>query len=258
MSSFTCSQSRIDFNEAHIREELACAYYAFAKLKMDDQTYTHLSARAPDNDSYYIYPLGLLFEEVTPENLIEVSFDGEILNGAEQSYNKTGYVIHGSIYRQRPDINAIFHLHTIAGVAVAAMQFGLLPISQFAYHFYNRIAYHAYDSLTLDLNQQGSRLAQDLGTHKAMILHNHGTLTCGKTIHEAFFYASFLEKACQVQVAALAAGRDHLVIPDPNLCEQAYHDLTDFEEDIGKRDFEALKRTLPFPWRHSARGSSRR
>jgi ribulose-5-phosphate 4-epimerase/fuculose-1-phosphate aldolase len=242
-----------DQTESHIREELACAYYAFAKLKMDDQTYTHLSARSPRKDSYYIYPLGLLFEEVTPENLLEVSFDGEILSGSEQSYNKTGYVIHGAIYRARPDLNAIFHLHTVAGVAVAAMDFGLLPISQFSYHFYNRIGYHEYDSLTLDMHQQGAKLVNDLGTHKAMMLCNHGTLTSGRSIHEAFFYASFLEKACQVQVAALAAGRDHMVIPNPTICEQAYRDLTDFEQDIGKRDFEALKRTIEFPWHIKSR-----
>ena len=172
-------------SEQRLRHDLACAYFLLAKLKMDDQTYTHLSARVPGEQAYLIHPLGLLFEEVTPNNLLKVSFSGEVLAGVEEHYNQTGYVIHSAIYAQRPDINAVFHLHTTAGVAVSAMAFGLLPISQFSYHFYNRLAYHDYDSLSLDHISQGVKLAKDLGSHKAMILRNHGTLACGSGVHEA-------------------------------------------------------------------------
>lgn len=231
-----------------LKEDLACAYYLLAKLGMDDQTYTHLSARIPNEQAYFIYPLGLLFEEVTPQKLIKVSLSGEVLEGETDCYNQTGYTIHGSIYQQRPEINAVFHLHTIAGVAVSAMTYGLLPLSQFSYHFFNRIAYHTYDSLALDFERQGARLAEDLGQHKAMLLRNHGTLTCGSTIQEAFFYTRFLEKACQVQVAALKAGFENLTIPTPEVCERAYQDMTAFEKDLGQRDFAALKRVTTFPF----------
>jgi ribulose-5-phosphate 4-epimerase/fuculose-1-phosphate aldolase len=232
-------------NVDQLRQELSLAYRMLAAMGMDDLTYTHLSARIPEKAAFLIQPFGMLFEEVTPEALIEVSFDGEVVYDAHQAFNHTGYVIHGSIYKARPDINASFHLHTIDGVAVSAMEDGLLPISQFALHFYNRISYHNYGSLALQFHGQGSQVAADLGQNKAMLLRNHGTLTCGETLQEAFLYASFLEKACQVQVKALASGRP-LVVPSPEICEKAARDLREFEPDFGCRDWAALKRKLDY------------
>lgn len=230
-------------DEAKVKTHLAAAYRILAHLKMDDLTYTHLSARIPGAEAYFIYPFGMLFEEVEATSLLKVTLRGEILEGKESQYNQTGYVIHGGIYEQRPEINAIFHLHTTAGVAVSAMDCGLLSMSQFSMHFYDRLAYHAYDSLALESTRQGLNLASDLGTKKAMILRNHGTLTCGETIHEAFLYAHFLEQACKVQCAALAGGQK-IVIPCPEVCEQAAQDLRNFEPDFGIRDFTALLRKL--------------
>ena len=229
--------------ETQTRITLAAAYRILAQRQMDDLTYTHLSARVPGEDAYFIYPFGLLFEEVTASSLLKVSLEGEILEGEEIQYNQTGYVIHGSIYKQRPDINAVFHLHTTAGVAVSAMECGLLPLSQFSFHFYNRIAYHGYDSLALDYKRQGDQLAQDLGAHKALILRNHGTLTCGATVPEAFLYMHFLEQSCRVQCAAMASGQD-LTIPSPEVCEKAAQDLRNFEPTFGERDWTALIRQL--------------
>lgn len=232
-----------EVTEKSVRIQLAAAYRILAQMEMDDLTYTHLSARLPNSDSYFIYPFGLLFEEVTASSLLKVSLEGKILEGKENQYNKTGYVIHGSIYKQRPEINAIFHLHTVAGIAVSTMESGLLPLSQFAFHFYNRLAYHEYDSLALDYKRQGANLAEDLGQKKAMILRNHGTLTCGATIHEAFLYAYFLEQACKVQCAAVSSGQN-LNIPPIEVCEQAATDVRDFEPDFGIRDWAALLRKL--------------
>lgn len=132
-----------------------------------------------------------MFEEVTPDNLIKVSLNGQILGGAEFQYNKTGYVIHGSIYRNRPDINAIFHLHTPEIVAVSAMQEGLQPISQWALHFYNKVVYYDYNSLALSTEEHESRLVRDLGDKYVMLLKHHGSITVGRTIHEVFLYTSF-------------------------------------------------------------------
>lgn len=229
--------------EKSLRIQLAAAYRLLADQKMDDLTYTHLSARLPDADSYFIYPFGLLFEEVTASNLLKVSLEGDVLEGSESQYNQTGYVIHGSIYKQRPDINAVFHLHTPAGIAVSAMESGLLPLSQFSMHFYNRLAYHAYDSLALDYKRQGEQLARDLGDKKAMLLVNHGTLTCGGTIHEAYLYMHFLEQSCRVQCAALA-GSQQVILPPHKVCEQAAQDVRNFEEDFGIRDWNALLRRV--------------
>lgn len=229
--------------EKNLRIQLAAAYRLLADLKMDDLTYTHLSARLPGTDAYFIYPFGLLFEEVTASNLLKVSLEGEILEGQESQYNQTGYIIHGSIYKNRPDINAIFHLHTVAGIAVSAMDCGLLPISQFSLHFYNRIAYHTYDSLALDNERQGENLAHDLGQNKSMFLRNHGTLTCGTTIHEAYLYMHFLEQSCRVQCAALASNQK-IILPSHKICEQAALDVRHFEPDFGIRDWTALLRKL--------------
>ncbi|MBY0502072.1 MAG: class II aldolase/adducin family protein [Alphaproteobacteria bacterium] len=242
-SVFSRSAAKELSNERLIRIQLAAAYRILAQMKMDDLTYTHLSARIPGSDTYFIYPFGLLFEEVTASSLLKVSLEGEILEGKESQYNRTGYVIHGSIYKKRPEISSIFHLHTIAGVAVSAMECGLLPLSQFSFHFYNRLAYHSYDSLTLDYQRQGSNLAEDLGQKKAMILRNHGTLTCGKTVHEAFLYAYFLEQACKVQCKALSSGQK-VIVPPKVICEQAAKDVHDFEPDFGIRDWGALLRKL--------------
>lgn len=233
-----------------LREKLARAYRIFSHYGMDDQTYTHLSVRSAGGESYFIYPLGLLFCEVTPESLIEVSLDGVIISGQEVHFNTTGYVIHSSIYKERKDIEAVFHLHTHAICAVSAMQQGLMPISQFAYHFHENMAYHHYDALALDITAQGASIVESLGEHNHMLLRNHGALTTGRTVEEAFFYMMFLENACKVQVQALGAGVDNLVIPSQPCIREARAGMTDFEQgQIGARDFDAHSRIVPFPWR---------
>lgn len=249
-SALAIDNSPFPNNEAALKEKLAQCYYLLAERGMGDRTYTHLSARLPGEDAYYIYPLGLLFEEVTPDCLIKVDFEGNILEGTEQIFNTTGYVIHSSVYKNRPDINAVFHVHTTAGVAVSCLSEGLLPLSQFALHFYNRLSTHSYNALNLDIQAQGTQLAHDLGpTNKAMLLQNHGTMTCGETVEEALFYLLFLEEACKVQMATLSAGRENLIIPPHDVCEKAYQGMTAFETNgIGVRDFQAMCRTTRFPW----------
>lgn len=229
--------------EQEIRHNLAIAYRLLAMLGLDDLTYAHLSARIPGTPHFFIQPFGLLFEEVTADLLLKVTLDGQVIGDQESQYNKTGYVIHGSIYKHRPDLNAIFHLHTQAGVAVSALKCGLLPLSQWALHFYNRMAYHDYRSLALEQELHGQKLVQDLGENSIMILRNHGTLTCGRTIHEAFFYTHHLEQACKAQNTILSTQQD-LIIPDEITCKQAVHDLLSFEQDLGKRDWDALIRKL--------------
>ncbi len=228
--------------ERELRKNLAAAYRLFAHFHMDDLTYTHLSARLPGSSSYFISPFGLLFSEVRASDLLKVSLKGDILEGAEYQYNQTGYMIHGTLYKARPDIQAIFHLHTSAGVTVSCLEKGLLPLSQFSFHFYNRVAYHTYDSLTLG-DHQGERLGKDLGALNVMFLRNHGTLTAGATLHEAFFYAYYLEQACKVQCQVLNTGQAY-ILPSSEVCEQAHQDMKAFEADLGKRDWQALLRML--------------
>jgi ribulose-5-phosphate 4-epimerase/fuculose-1-phosphate aldolase len=229
-------------SERQARVELAAAYQICALLHMDDLTYTHLSARAPDGNSFYIYPFGLLFEEVTASNLLRVSLEGEVLEGSEYQYNRTGYIIHGHIYAARPDIQAIFHFHTPANVAVSAHPQGLLPLSQWALHFYNRIAYHDYNSLALETTQ-GQKILADLANYKVLLMRHHGALTCGATIQEAFFYAWHLEQACKTQCLMLS--QNTTIIPlSVETCEKAVTDLLSFEKNIGERDWQAMLRKL--------------
>ncbi|RZI47139.1 class II aldolase/adducin family protein [Candidatus Finniella inopinata] len=225
-----------------IKQNLAIAYRVLAHLGLDDHTYTHLSARSEDGDSYYIYPFGLRFEEVTPELLLRVSFDGVILEGTDHTYNPTGYLTHGSLYKKRPDINAIFHVHTPAIVAVSALEEGLLPLSQWALHFYGRMAYHSYDSLLLD-QEQGARLTQDLGNNYVMLMRHHGALISGRTIQETMFYTYHLYQACQTQCMLLSMQRS-LIFLDEATCLQASKDLLSFEKDLGSRDWEAWERLV--------------
>lgn len=226
-----------------VKTNLVYAYQILAKLGLDDHTYTHLSARPEGADYYYIYPFGLRFEEVTEDNLLKVGFDGNVIEGNEYQYNRTGYIIHGSIYKARSDLNSIFHLHTISTVAVSAMRQGLMPISQWALHFYNKVAYHKYNALALDELTHGDTLINDLGQKNVMFLENHGFITCGKTIHEAMFYCYHLEQACKTQCAAMSAGAE-LIIPPDFVCRQANTDIMSFEQDLGKRDWEAWVRMI--------------
>ncbi|WP_341764129.1 class II aldolase/adducin family protein [Candidatus Tisiphia endosymbiont of Beris chalybata] len=220
-----------------IKSNLAAAYQILALLALDDHTYTHLSARPAGGDFYYIYPFGLRFEEVTKDNLLKVSLDGKVLEGSEYSYNETGYILHGSIYTKREDINSVFHLHTPATVSVSAMRCGLLPISQWALHFYERLSYHQYDSLLLS-GKQGDKIIEDLGQNYVMFLHNHGILTSGRTIHEAMFYTYHLEQACKTQLLALSTNQE-LIVPSTEICRKSVQDLLSFEKDLGKRDWLA-------------------
>lgn len=229
-----------DYN---IRYNLAVAYQALAKLQMDDLTYTHLSARATETSAYYIYPFGLLFQEVTPENLIKVSLDGTVLEGGEAHYNKTGYVIHGSIYRNRPDINAIFHLHTPEMVAVSSMVGGLQPISQWALHFYEKVAYHDYNSLALSSSEHEHNIIRDLDDKYVMLLKHHGAIMAGRTIHEAFYYTHHLQKACKTQCLTAQSGAKIYQIAE-EICEKSVIDLLSFEADLGLRDWHAIQRWI--------------
>ena len=229
--------------EQQIREDLAAAYRLIAHFGLDDLTFSHLSARVPGKAAFFIQPFGLLFEEVTASSLLTVDFAGNVLEGKEYQYNKTGYVIHGSIYKNRPDLNAAFHLHTEDTIAVSIMPAGLLPISQWALHFYDRVSYHDYDSLALETDAHESRLTDDLEKNNIMFLRNHGILTCGKTIHEAFIYTHHLERACRTQVRAMAMSRQ-LITPDVTICKKSVNELLAFEPDIGRRDWEALIRML--------------
>ncbi|HJK87317.1 MAG TPA: class II aldolase/adducin family protein [Candidatus Megaira endosymbiont of Hartmannula sinica] len=225
-----------------IKKDLAIAYRTLSRLKMDDHTYTHLSVRSvQDKNNFYIYPFGMLFEEMIYKDLLKVSLNGDIMEGEEYQYNQTGYTIHGSIYSKRNDVNVIFHLHTEATVAISSIKEGLMPISQWALHFYEQINYHDYNSLTIKREEHEDRLVNDLGNKKILFLRNHGFIVCTNTIHEAMYYCYHLEKACKTQIMTLAMNKE-IIKPPHEICKKSYIDINSFEQDLGKRDWLAWKR----------------
>src|SRR5215468_5806187 len=168
------------------RRHLAACYRMFARRGMDDLIFTHLSARIPGTaDRFLFIPFGMLFEEVTASNLVEVDITGALASGAGNAVNPAGWIVHRTTYEAVPDAQCVMHLHTIAGTAVSAQRDGLLPVNQFAVTYFGKIAYHDYEGPGLPPAEQ-QRFVTDLGNKRMMFLRNHGTLTQGRTIAEAF------------------------------------------------------------------------
>jgi len=200
-------RDRIGPEEWETRVNLAACYRLASHYRMTDMIYTHISARVPGPEHHFlINAFGLLWDEISASTLVKVTLEGEIVEDPTgNGINRAGYVIHSAVHRARPEINCVMHTHTSAGIAVSAQEDGLLPLSQHAMRFTGCIAYHDYEGLALELDEQ-KRLVADLGTHKALILRNHGLLTCGESIGEAFDYMYYLERACQSQVSAMGGG----------------------------------------------------
>jgi ribulose-5-phosphate 4-epimerase/fuculose-1-phosphate aldolase len=228
-----------------IKKNLAFAHKIIAHLKMDDHTYTHISARSKLSESFFISPFGIVFAHVSPENLTHINYQGVLHEDSGSTHvNKTGLSIHSALYKAREDINCVIHLHTKETIAISCFKEGLLPISQHALHFYNKISYHSYNSLVLGEKEESLLLIQDLGFNNIMFLRNHGFITTGKTIWEALFYAYHLQKACEIQVITNSFNSSDLILPLPYTCEKAREDLLSFEKDLGRRDFESWKAFL--------------
>ncbi|HEX6452602.1 MAG TPA: class II aldolase/adducin family protein [Trebonia sp.] len=224
--------------EARLRRELAAVYRLVAHYRMTDLIYNHISVRLPGLEHRFLLnPFGLLYEEVTASNLVIVGLDGELVTAGPWKVNAAGFVIHSAIHAAREDALCVLHTHTKAGCAVAAQEDGLLPLNQMSLEFYDRVAYHDYEGIALS-NAEKERLVADLGNMNAMILRNHGLLTVGTTPGEAFKRMFYLERACEIQVDAMAGGAK-LVTPPPEVCE---HTARQFEGDHSQDDYSETGR----------------
>jgi len=204
--------------EWELRVRLAACYRMFVRRGMDDLIYTHLSARLSDDPGTYLFiGFGQLFDDVTASTLLKVDLDGRNIGATPGAVNPAGWIVHGTVYRARPEASSVMHLHTVPGVAVSAQQCGLLPVNQFAITHSGKIAYHAYDGPGLRPDEQKSFVA-DLADRKMMFLRNHGTLTWGRSIAEAFTLMHYLERTCEIQLAAQAGGA--LVVPPREVIER--------------------------------------
>ena len=205
--------------EWQLRCDLAACFRLLAHYRMTDLIYTHATVRLPGTaDRFLINPLHLMFDEITASSLLTVTQDGEVVGGAPGVVNLAGFVIHGAIHAARPDVHCIVHTHTLAGCAIAALQEGLLPVNQMSLEFYDRVAYHDYEGIAYDLDER-QRLVRDLGERPVMILRNHGLLTLGRAVPQAFLRMYYLQKACEIQLAAQSTGRP-LALPGEAVCRR--------------------------------------
>ncbi|MDP1618467.1 class II aldolase/adducin family protein [Phenylobacterium sp.] len=213
-------QDKVSPEEWSRRVDLAAAFRLVALYGWDDLIFTHLSARVPGPEHHFlINPYQLMFEEVTASSLVKIDMDGQPVDDTAHIVNAAGFTIHSAIHMGREDAQAVLHLHTPHGQAVSAMSEGLLPHTQTAMIARHDIAYHEYEGIATDLEER-ERLVADLGSKNAMLLRNHGTLTCGDSVAAAFVRMYFLERACEAQVHMLAAGRNGLHTPPQGVAEK--------------------------------------
>jgi len=198
----------MSLEERTIRRDLAAAYRLVAYFGFEDPLANHLTAKvpSPQGDSFLINPLGMMFDEITASNLVKVNLAGEILQDTPYDINRAGFVIHSAIHEACPHAHCIMHLHSRNGVAVSALKDGLLPLNQTAIALQGNIAFHDYEGPATN-DEEKVRLVQDLGDKRLMFLRNHGTLSIGESVGEAFYRMYYLEWACDVQVRTLGMGR---------------------------------------------------
>ena len=210
-------RARVTPEEWQTRVDLAACYRLVALLGWDDLVFTHLTARVPGPDHHFlINPYGMLFEEVTASSLVKVALDGHKVMPSQYEINPAGFLIHSAVHAGRADAQCVIHLHTDAGVAVSAQKEGLLAISQVALFALSSLAYHDYEGVALREEEKAS-LVRDLGQSVFMILRNHGTLTVGASVPDAFLAMYVLERACRVQLLAQSGASTLVRVPEPIL-----------------------------------------
>jgi ribulose-5-phosphate 4-epimerase/fuculose-1-phosphate aldolase len=222
-TSFKSLKDDVSPQEWQARVELAACYRLVDRYGMTDLIYNHITARIPGTDHLLINLYGLLYKEITASSLVKIDAEGEVISKPDTDYgiNKSGYVIHGAIHKARPDVKCVLHTHTRAGIAVSAMNCGLLPLSQTSIRFHNHIGYHDFEGPAVDLDER-ERIVNDLGRHNALVMRNHGLLTCGPSVSEAFNLMYQLEQSCRSQVDAMAA-RTELNVPGENVLAHTAH-----------------------------------
>jgi ribulose-5-phosphate 4-epimerase/fuculose-1-phosphate aldolase len=207
-------RDQVTAEEWQTRVDLAAAYRLVALYGWDDLVFTHISARVPGSEHHFlINPYGMMFEEITASSLVKVDLDGKIVMDTAFSINPAGFTIHSAVHAAREDALCVMHLHTECGIAVSAQESGLLPISQQSLFVLASLGYHDYEGLALN-DDEKPRLVRDLGNKTFLILRNHGLLTVGPTVGDAFLSMFLLERACRIQILAQSSGGQLIPIPE--------------------------------------------
>ena len=171
--------------EWEVRVDLAACYRLCHQLGITDRINTHISARVPGTDGHFLLnPVGLLFDEIAASNLVKIDREGRKLDNTPYEVNAAGYIIHSAVLDAREDVNCVLHHHTMAGIAVSALEEGLLPISQHSMQFYNRVGYHDYEGFALDEDER-ARLAANIGAHQVLFLRNHGIIVAAGCVGDS-------------------------------------------------------------------------
>jgi ribulose-5-phosphate 4-epimerase/fuculose-1-phosphate aldolase len=191
--------------EWRTRVDLAAAYRLAALYGWTDLNNTHFSARIPGTEHFLLNPFGMLFDEITASSLIKLDRDGNVLGESDYPANPAGFVIHGAIHLSSPDLDWVLHTHSRFGAAVATQAQGLLPVTQKALTLMGWLAYHDFEGAALDTDER-PRIVSDLGDRRILILRNHGLMTVGRTVGEAFVWMYRIENACRIQIDALSGG----------------------------------------------------
>lgn len=241
-------RERISDAEWAARVDLAAAYRLVEMFGWSDLLGTHVSVRVPDaNDQFLINPYGLLFEEITASSLVKVDEEGNVLSETEYDVNPAGFVIHSAVHMALPEISCVLHTHTPAGVGVATQKQGILPLTQHALAVIAQTAYHDYEGIATDLEER-ERLVRDLGNNRVLVLRNHGLLTVGRTVAEAFVWMYRAERACRMQLAFQQSGAEAMYIPEEvqrvAIERNRLANSPDGHRPIGIKEWPALLRKL--------------
>jgi len=237
-------QLRYSKAEWSMRVNLAACYRLADRFGFSDIVWGHITAKVPDTEHFLINRFGLRFDEVCASNLVTVDLDGNVVDRgtaeSDEEVNVTGFVIHSAVHAARPDVHCVMHSHSPGGIAVSALKDGLVPMTIDAMTFYERTAYHKFEGLSDDAAER-ERMAANLGDRNAMILRNHGLLTCGATVGEAFMLMYYLERACKVQMQVMGTGQE-MSLPSPETCRRTAGQMAQFPP--GKYEWPALKRMI--------------
>ena len=238
----TTKKNNFSKEEWSNRVNLAACYHLADYFQMSDIIWNHITSKtSKEKETFLINPFGLRYDEITASNLVEITPEGKVLDG-DSPINDTGYIIHGAIHRVRKDIMCVMHTHSRAGLAIASLEEGLIPMIQDAACFYNRVSYHDWEGMSTE-SEECERLSKSLGKNKVMILRNHGLLTCGTTIAEAFMLMYYLDRACKNQIDTMSTGMK-INVPSDNIMEFAAGQYDDPRFKLGKHEWPALLRLL--------------
>ena len=243
---FKSLKGRVSAAEWEARVDCACAYRLVRHFAMDDLIYNHISARIHGTEEFLLNPFGLMYEEICASSLIKVDLKGEVLwqpewpKGLNYTFNLAGYVIHGAIHEARADLHCVIHTHSLAGMAVASLKKGLLPMTQTAMRF-AKVAYHDYEGVVLEMDER-KRLLANLGDAEVMLLRNHGTLAVGRSVAEAFNNIYRLERACRAQLLAQGAN-DEILLPTAAVVDRtSYLYRPEVRRPMGLLEWPAMRR----------------